>query len=59
MEAAAWDCADEDKVYSYTECPAAIVEDTCSNYTFTSDNFGQEEPVQVTNELAFGESCWM
>ena len=59
MALSAWDCADEDKVYSYTECPASIVEDKCSNYTFTVDNFDQTEPVVVTNELAFGESCYM
>ena len=55
----AWDCAEEDKITSYVDCPEEIVEDTCSNYTFTKTDFSLEEPVTISNDLAFGQACWM
>ena len=31
----------------------------CANYTFTADNFDQQQPIVVVNELAEGQGCWM
>mmetsp|Transcript_31802 Transcript_31802/g.37372 ORF Transcript_31802/g.37372 Transcript_31802/m.37372 type:complete len:81 (+) Transcript_31802:1814-2056(+) len=44
---------------TFEQCPQMIQPDSCSNYTFTKANFGQEHPVQHSVELLDGEGCWM
>ena len=52
-------CAESDKIHKYYDCPELINQEQCSNYTFTSENFNQTEPVVVENILNAGEGCWM
>ena len=52
-------CADSDKILNYFDCPEVINQEQCSNYTFTSENFNQTEPILVDNVLNAGEGCWM
>ena len=59
MPASGWDCAEEEKIYSYVDCPELINQETCFNYTFSADNFEQVEPDLIVNELDAGEGCWM
>ena len=58
MDAATWDCGENDKIRSYADC-AESISFSCSNYTFTAENFGQAEPVVVSNDLDQGAGCWM
>jgi len=51
MAGEAWDCVEEDRTYSYVDCPEAINQATCFNYTFTADGFDQIEPDILVNEL--------
>ena len=56
---ASWDCAEEDKIKNYWECPQSIDNSRCGNYTFTRDDFEREEEVVGTFSLNEGVGCWM
>ena len=38
-----WDCAEEDKILNFAECPKEITNDRCGNYTFTEEDFERED----------------
>jgi len=52
-------CALKDRTTSYVDCPLAINQENCFNYTFTADNFDQIEPNILVNQLEAGEACWL
>ena len=54
-----WQCAEEDKIKNYWECPEQIDNDRCGNYTFTEDDFKREEAVIKAFKLDEGVGCWM
>ena len=54
-----FDCGEDDKILNYFDCPEVVNQEQCANYTFTSENFNQIEPIVEANVLNAGEGCWM
>ena len=56
---ASWDCAEEDKIKDFVQCPQEIDNTRCGNYTFTKEDFEKEEPEVRAFTLNEGVGCWM
>lgn len=54
-----WECAEDDKIRDYAECPQRIENNRCGNYTFTAEDFEREEPITDSFTLSEGVGCWM
>ena len=54
-----WQCAEEDKIVNFADCPRKIENKRCGNYTFTSNDFEREDIVDKNFKLNEGVGCWM